>query len=140
MRDCPLSPSRAIVFGREPHEFVKIRTLGPAVEEWVPCRISIGQNGLAGSYDASLWIRDFERLQSDLSNLYRDLGGYLQFRPVERQIAFTVQGDGLGHFLLRGEAVFDHELGPWVRFELNFDQTEMPEILAQIKELRESVQ
>jgi hypothetical protein len=140
MRDCSLSPSRAIVFGREPHDFVKVRTLGAAVEEWVPCRIAIGQNGLAGSFDISLWTREFDRLQSELSKLHHELVGWLQFRPAERRITFTVQGDGSGNYLMRGETIFDPELGPWVRFELSFDRNELAVILGELRALRESLE
>ena len=127
------------MLGREPHDFIKIRTLEAAREEWVKCRISIAQTGLAGSFDADLWVTDFDRLQTDLSRVYRELSGWMEFRTIEERIGFTVQGDGRGHFLLRGQATFDPQLGPWVRFEISFDQTEIPPILAELKALRESL-
>ena len=44
----------------------------------------------------------------------------------------TIEGDGRGHFVARCEARDQPGTGNTLRFELRFDQTELPPVLASL--------
>ena len=70
---------------------------------WLNCKASVAVGGFRGSAECSLRAEEFEALESDLVRLLADPRGSAEYTTLEGQVAFTMQGDGLGHFEIRGE-------------------------------------
>jgi hypothetical protein len=94
--------------------------------------IEIKADVFRGQFVAYIMTTDFELLKQDLKKLYNNLHGKVEFRPLERELAFSIYGDGLGHFQLDGEASPQPPDGPVLTFSLTFDQTQITEYVAQL--------
>ena len=73
-------------------------------------------------------------LQIGLSRLYKNLNDTLKFDTIDTGIELTFKGDGLGHFIIYGTAS-DNPNGNRLEFELNVDQTYLPTIITNLKEV-----
>ncbi|MBC7992457.1 MAG: hypothetical protein H7Z15_04345 [Rhizobacter sp.] len=75
------------------------------------------------------------RILPQLRSLYDTLHGTATFDTIERQISFTLTGDGKGHITLAGfladRAGGDNRL----EFSLSYDQTLLPRSIGQIEHL-----
>lgn len=70
-----------------------------------------------------------------LQRLYATLRGIATFQTVERQVGFTLTGDGKGHIELVG---FLKDRGGGdnsIQFRLSYDQTLLPRSITQIEAL-----
>ena len=115
----------SISFGhpeRERLEFV-FPSSGRPIQGWFHPTVTVSSGPFSGSTNAYCELSDFARLLPELQRLYDELRGTATFATIERQIGFTLTGDGLGHIELRG--FFDDRAGGDNRlnFSISFDQT-----------------
>lgn len=75
---------------------------------------------------------EIARLRSGIAQLHAELKGTASFESVEEWLKMTVDGDGRRHFVAKCEARDQPGTGNTLRFELRFDQTELPLVLASL--------
>lgn len=130
----------AIVIGSEDSEHVAIAVTRREFPEstdywdgnWVYATVRIRVGAFRGEYEALLRTDEIARLRSGLAELHTELKGAASFESMEEWLRMTVDGDGRGHFVAKCEARDQAGTGNMLRFELRFDQTELPPILASL--------
>lgn len=100
---------------------------------WIDTRISVKAGGFIGQYTMLISTGDFEYFRRDLAGLYDDLAGKIKFSPLEGQLTLDITGDGIGHFRVSGEARDNVGFGNQLYFKLNFDQTNIKELVSQLE-------
>jgi hypothetical protein len=128
----------AIVIGSEDSEHVAIAVTRREFPEstdywdgnWVYATVRIRVGAFRGEYEALLRTDEIARLRSGIAQLHAELKGTANFESMEEWLRMTVDGDGRGHFVARCEARDQPGTGNTLRFELRFDQTELPRGIA----------
>jgi hypothetical protein len=108
-------------------------------DDWLEPTVSICAGPFSGAARVHVIASDFVRLLPQLRSLYDTLRGTATFDTIERQIAFTLTGDGKGHITLAG--FFEDRAGGdnRIQFSLSFDQTLLPRSIAQIERLLHTI-
>jgi len=107
---------------RERLEFV-FPSGGRHMQGWLHPMVTIVAGPFSGATDVYCDASDFALLLPELQRLYDALRGTATFSTIERQVGFTLTGDGLGHIELRG-FLYDRAGGSnRLDFAINFDQT-----------------
>jgi hypothetical protein len=96
---------------------------------WVYATVKVAARAFRGEFEAQLRAEEFVRFRDQLRALCEALKGGAKFETMEGQLAIDVQGDGKGHFHAACLAVDQPGIGNRLTFGLDFDQTELPEIL-----------
>jgi hypothetical protein len=96
---------------------------------WLVCTATIAAGGFRGRFDAQLRADEFARFREQLRPLYEKLVGRAVFDPMEPWMRIEVDGDGKGHFRATCRATDQVGVGNTLSFTIDFDQTELPEIL-----------
>lgn len=126
------------------NDYVRIFAIGltyPNAEtDWeknyIESRIEINAYPFNGIYKATLFAVDFEKFKQGLDRIYNDLSGVTLFDCLENDIEIKVKGDGLGHFSASCKAKdTTTQGGNELSFNLNFDQTQIPELINQLEEI-----
>jgi hypothetical protein len=86
--------------------------------------------GFRGEYEALLRIDEIADLRTGLIRLHAELKGTAVFESMEQWLRMHIEGYGRGHFVAKCEATDQPGTGNTLRFELHFDQTELPPVLA----------
>ncbi|MHC4202360.1 MAG: WapI family immunity protein [Planctomycetota bacterium] len=134
--------------GRSDCEFLRVEVLrrtNPSEEDywdgnWLVTRVSVGSGGFSGNTAADLRTDEFASFLAELEQLYLKLAGTASFASMEPWLTIKVTGDGLGHFTADCEVRdgFARDAigsGGVLSFEIAFDQTELPPIISQLKQL-----
>lgn len=130
----------AIVIGSEDSEHVAIALTRLEFPEstdywdgnWVYATVRIRVGAFRSEYEALLRTDEIARLRSGIAELHAELKGTASFESMEEWLRMTVDGDGRGHFVAKCDARDQPGTGNMLRFELRFDQTELPPILASL--------
>jgi len=96
---------------------------------WVYATIRIAARAFRGEFEAQLRTDEFVGFRDRLRPLQQKLDGAAKFETMEGWLSVDIEGDGKGHFHAACEAVDRPGLGNRLTFGLDFDQTELPEIL-----------
>jgi hypothetical protein len=134
----PISP---IVIGHESSDHLSVLVLGrthPGTTDywdgnWIRCRIVVRADPFHGEFTGDLRTDELAGLREDLALLSADLAGEIAFANMDGHLAFAVTGDGIGHFVVRGEASREPGSGQVLSFRLLLDQTDLPPILADLE-------
>lgn len=134
--------------GQSDSEFLSVEVLRrsyPSEEDywdgnWLVTRVGIQTGGFNGRINADLRTDEFASFLAELEQLYVKLTGTASFAPMEPWLTIKVTGGGLGHFTADCEARdgFPKDAigsGGILSFEIAFDQTELPPIIDQLKQL-----
>jgi hypothetical protein len=97
---------------------------------WVYATVCIRAGAFRGQYEALLRTTEFASLREGLARLHADLKGEAAFESMEEWLQMKVAGDGRGHFIAKCEARDEPGTGNRLRFDLHFDQTELPNVIA----------
>ena len=97
---------------------------------WVHATVTIAAGAFRGSFEAQLRADEFARFRDELRSLYRTLAGRAVFAPMEPWLKIEIEGDGKGHFRASCEAHDRPGTGNKLTFSVDFDQTDLPAILA----------
>jgi hypothetical protein len=106
---------------------------------WVEATIEIAARGFRGKVDAQLRAEDFVLFRDQLRPLYENLGGAARFVTMEDWLTVEIQGDGKGRFHAACVAVDRPGMGNQLTFGIDFDQTELPEILRGLDAICEAI-
>ena len=105
---------------------------------WVESSVDVSVGAFTGKYKACLRTDEFKSFRDGLDSLYKTLKGKASFASMEDWVEIQVTGDGLGHFravcTLRDAA----GVGNTLRFDLQFDQTELAVMLKSLIRIDES--
>jgi hypothetical protein len=96
---------------------------------WLIAAVTVTAGGFRGCFDAQLRSDEFVRFRDQLRPLYEKLVGRAVFDPTEPWLRIEIEGDGKGHFHATCRATDQVGLGNTLSFTVDFDQTELPEIL-----------
>ena len=104
-------------------------------DNWLNCYLELAFGGFNGKFELSLLTRYFIDLLPQVENLYSALKGVTKFESMEQQLEFTLTGNGNGVIELKGDAM--DMAGPTnqLYFYSEIDQTYLPEIILQLKQL-----
>src|SRR5690349_6163467 len=105
---------------------------------WVDSSIEIRAGGFSGRFGASLRTEEFESFRVHLAKLYTFETSTAEFTTMEEQLRIHVNGDKLGHYTAECSAMDQAGIGNRLSFELEFDQTDIPSILAGLDSIIES--
>ncbi|HYQ42553.1 MAG TPA: hypothetical protein VER11_11315 [Polyangiaceae bacterium] len=97
--------------------------------------IQIRAGAFRGEYEALLRTDELASFRDQLATLHAALNGSATFETMEQWLRVDIQGDKRGHFLAKCEARDQPGVGNTLRFELTFDQTELPALLAALEEV-----
>ncbi|HEX7174772.1 MAG TPA: hypothetical protein VF240_05770 [Pyrinomonadaceae bacterium] len=96
---------------------------------WVNAEIEIDVGSFSGRYDAYLRVEELKDFRDALARLYSFDSNEAKFETMEEQLSISIKGNGLGHFMAECEALDQAGIGNRLLFSLEFDQTEIPEML-----------
>lgn len=96
---------------------------------WVYASVEIAAGVFRGTFEAQLRAEDFVRFRDQLRPLYENLGASATFDTMEGWLGIDIKGDGKGHFHAACTAVDQPGVGNRLTFGIDFDQTELPDIL-----------
>jgi len=102
---------------------------------WVYATIRIRAGAFRGEYEALLRTDELAAFRSQLATLYEHLTGTATLESLEDWIRAEVVGDGRGHFVVKCKARDQPGIGNTLRFELAFDQTQLPAMLHDLDEV-----
>jgi hypothetical protein len=97
--------------------------------DWVCAQIAVAAGGFRGEFEARLRTEEFVSFRDALRPLHEKLVGQAKFETMEGWLSVDVQGDGKGHFHADCVAVDLPGTGNRLTFGIDFDQTELREIL-----------
>lgn len=129
-------PATPIVLGSQEGQrlAIAVKRRSEAADEWggswVVATIRAHAGAFRGEYEALLGMDELAAFRARLATLYEDLKGEATFESMEQWLWVRVVGDGRGHFVARCEARDEPGEGNELRFELAFDQSEVPAMLA----------
>ncbi|MGV3546071.1 MAG: WapI family immunity protein [Pedobacter sp.] len=123
--------------------FVKINLIGfshPNAEldwdkNWVKVFVEVKAGAFSGEFDADLMTTDFASFRNELEELYSKLTGTATFSTLEDQVNIKVIGDGIGHLKAECYVMDSPGLGSILQFEIDFDQTYIPNVIRQIEKI-----
>lgn len=96
---------------------------------WLYAEIDVTFRSFRANVPVSLWTTDFVDFRDGLRRCYEDLAGACAFGTLEGWLAIDITGDGRGHFDAVCTLRDDPMLSTLLKFELAFDQTELPTML-----------
>jgi hypothetical protein len=117
-----------LLFGVVGGERIEIHLADPT-SGWIETSVSIVVDGFSGELRLSFELRDLERLGESLAKLYASLSGKAVLEGREEQLVLTLEGNGRGAIAIKGSAYARPTYGNCLEFELEIDQTFLPEIL-----------
>ena len=123
--------------GRNNSEYLNVQITGrshPGSQDywdgnWVSADIEIDAGSFRGRYGAYLRAEELKDFRDALARLYSFDSKEAKFETMEGQLIIRVTGNGLGHFVAECEALDQAGIGNRLIFSLEFDQTEIPEML-----------
>jgi hypothetical protein len=127
-----------------PSDFVKINVLGRMFPEvngdyfdanLLDTMVEVHVGGFGGTIAAEIRTDEFRSFRDELEQLFVKLDGSAQLYVLQGQINLNFQGDGLGHFKVRGSVTDRVGVGNVLEFQLHLDQTFLPDLLAQLDEI-----
>jgi hypothetical protein len=101
---------------------------------WLLVDVAIDMGGWQGRFGANLRADDFERFLEAVVRLNDDLRTTAEFTTLEGWLWLRLEGDGLGHIKVHGEAT-DHP-GDGDTLTFRFDDMDQTDLAPLISELR----
>jgi hypothetical protein len=123
--------------------FIRIELLGlnyPNADmqsdaNWISGNVSVQAGAFSGNFKMEFETTDFPSFKIQLEKLYEKLNGFAVFYTIENQVEIKISGDGNGHLNAACEVVDFPGYGNKLNFEIDFDQTHLPKIIAQLLQI-----
>lgn len=123
--------------------FIRIELIGLSHESaelnwdknWITGFVKLKAGGFSGEFNAEFMTIDFIQFQEELEFLYNNLSGNANFQTLEDQVEIKISGDGLGHLEAECVVMDSAGFGNKLEFEIQFDQTFLPRITNQLKQI-----
>lgn len=137
-----------VLIGQESADFLKIQVLGYEFPEelreswdanWLRAGCGIKAGVFKGKFNTQFQTIDFADLNKALKEIFKNLKGKLEFKPLEKSLEFALAGDGLGHFSVIGKSIdlFSGHRGNVLKFEFMIDQTQISGMIKQLNLIEE---
>jgi hypothetical protein len=136
--------ARSIRIGHT-YRFLTITVIEPSSEPTLAVRLARGYShhvearieavvdGFRASYIADLFGVDLPGFRQAIARLYSFESSKAVFETPEDELKIEITGDGRGHFKANCVArKYDADAFPCFTFTLQFDQTEIPRMLAEL--------
>jgi hypothetical protein len=118
-----------VLIGRVGWDHLRIAVPDRGSSNWFNADVEIHCGAWHGQYTAYFENGELRSFAAQLRNLYRDLSGSAVFQQrLEAYLTITCKGDGRGHILLSGIAQERPNQGPTLSFQLDLEQTQVPQI------------
>jgi len=129
--------------------FLKVEVLKQSYPEsefewdlkWFDAKISVKGGSFTGEFNAYMQAGEFVNFRQELQILYDTLIGKASFKSLENQVDIQIIGDGIGHLSAtckvkdsEGEELTISE-SSFLSFKIEFDQTHVPKIMNQLKDI-----
>lgn len=121
------------VLGRKRPDLTDNSTLN-----WLDVNASICVGGFTGKIRQDLYTDELYWFEQKLENLFNTLNGEAVLDAMEKWIYLKFEGDGKGHVACSGEVTDRYDYGNVLKFNINLDQTYLPNIINGLKELLET--
>ena len=136
---------KVVRIGDDTGEHLKIAVLRRCCAEyqdvwdgnWLNADVSAFVGGFVAKVAVCLRTDEFEQFCKELGPLYDSLDGSAAFTSLEHCLTIKVDGDGIGHFRVQCELSDAPSSPNRLSFELAFEQTELPTMLAQLDAILE---
>ncbi len=99
------------------------------------CDISVKCGAFSGKINSDLMSWDFDIFKKELEYLYENPNRRANFEGIESQVKILVQGDGIGHLNTTCRIMDYAGTGNELICQLNFDQTELPNLIHQLEKI-----
>ena len=123
----------AFQIGGEEADFVRVSITRDNKDGWLSADVEIAVGSFRGSYAADFDIFAFSEFAKQLAVLHQTVSGSAKFTSLEGQLELTLKCDALGHISVSGEAMDVAGIGNKLLFDLDIDQTHVPEVLNSLK-------
>jgi hypothetical protein len=136
-----------IHIGHSEHEFILLDIISCSYPNsndsydgnWLDAKAIVKVGGFTGTVGGQLRTDELASFQTELANLYKSLSGSAKLVALEGWLSFEITGDGMGHFSCTGEVMDGFIQGNTLSFNLNIDQTFLPEILKNLEKVENSL-
>ena len=124
-----------LTFGSEQSEHLSLRFAYPAPEKqgWIEADVNITAEAFRGSIQVIFELVDLLQFRTELARVYESLNGRADFKHRDRQLVFSVEGNGRGGITIKGHAYARPTWGNKLEFEIAIDQTFLTEPLAVLR-------
>ncbi len=102
---------------------------------WIGSIVTVKAGGFSGKFNANLMTIDFENFKQNLTQLYDKLDETVIFNSLEDFVEIKISGDGVGHLEARCELMDNSDPRNILRFNIYFDQTQIPEWIKQLERI-----
>jgi len=102
---------------------------------WLSSVISVKAGAFSGKFKANLMTTDFEIFKRELKIVYKNLDRAATFEGIESQVTINIKGDGIGHLNAKCWLMDFAGTGNELKFEIDFDQTQIPELINQLERI-----
>jgi len=120
----------------EPIELIKYDSDIDWDKNWVKTQVTVKGGKFSGQYSGEFMTVDFEKFKQELSRLYDNLKGTVNFNDLEGYLELKINGDGIGHFEVQVNACDQPGIyGSELSFTMAFDQTELKELVNQLDQI-----
>lgn len=102
-------------------------------KNWVKIKVTVKGGKFSGQYSGDFMAVDFEKFKQELSRLYDNLKGTVNFNDLEGYLELKITGDGIGHFEVDVKACDQPGINASeLTFTMGFDQTEIKNLVNQL--------
>ena len=123
--------------------FIRIELIGLSHESaelnwdknWITGCVKLKAGGFSGEFNAEFMTMDFIQFQEQLEFLYNNLSENANLKTLEDQVEIKIIGDGIGHLEAECVVMDSAGFGNKLKFEIAFDQTFLPKIINQLKQI-----
>jgi hypothetical protein len=102
---------------------------------WLVVDMAVEMGSWTGRFDANLRCEEFDRFLSEVRHLNENLDSVAEFVTMEGWLRLQLNGDGLGHIAAKGEATDQPGRGDTLSFRMDFDQTYLPRLIAELQDV-----
>lgn len=135
-----------IHIGHSEYEFIRLDVISRRYPNsndsydgnWFDTKVIVKVGGFAGTVSGQLRKDELASFQTELASLYKSLSGSAKLLTLEGWLSLEITGDGMGHFSCTGEVMDGFIQGNTLIFNLNIDQTFLPEILKNLEKVENS--
>ncbi len=132
-----------IRFGGDEAEYLTLtvhgRSLANSVDywdgNWLTCTAEVAVGAFQGSLNRLLRNEDISRFHRRVTALHERLTGEALFDTLENWLDLRLIGDSRGHIETRGQLCDDPVTGNVLEFRLFFDQTYLPRLMTQLRDV-----
>lgn len=104
---------------------------------WIETEARIVAGSFHGVICENLRSEELDGLKAQMIGLYRNLEGQASLETREGWLNIQIEGDGIGHFVANCEAKDRVSDGNILTFSLQFDQTDIHEIVRDLESILE---